>query len=55
MNGIEINKYINKKYYDYCHFKKKDMELYKLILPNGIINNFIDYALGEEMENIIEM
>ena len=24
------------------------MELYKLNLPNGIINNIIDYALGEE-------
>ena len=48
MNGIEINKYINKKCYDCCHFKKENMELYKLNLPNGIINNIIDYALGEE-------
>ena len=48
MNGIEINKYINKKCYGCCHFKKENMELYKLNLPNGIINNIIDYALGEE-------
>ena len=48
MNGIEINKYINKKCYDCCHFKKENMEMYKLNLPNGIINNIIDYALGEE-------
>ena len=37
MSGIEINKYINKKCYDCCHFKKENMELYKLNLPNGII------------------
>ena len=37
MNGIELNKYINKKCYDCCHFKKENMELYKLNLPNGII------------------
>ena len=48
MNGIEINKYINKKCYDCCHFKKENMELYKLNLPNGIINNIIDYSMGEE-------
>ena len=48
MNGIEINKYINKECYDGCHFKKENMELYKLNLPNGIINNIIDYALDEE-------
>ena len=48
MSGIEINKYINKKCYDCCHFKKENMELYKLNLPNGIINKIIDYALGEE-------
>ena len=48
MNGIEINKYINKKCYDCCHFKKENMELNKLNLPNGIINNIIDDALGEE-------
>ena len=48
MSGIEINKYINKKCYDCCHSKKENMELYKLNLPNGITNNIIDYALGEE-------
>ena len=48
MNGIEINKYINKKCYDCCHFKKENLEMYKLNLPNGIINNIIDYALGKE-------
>ena len=48
MNGIEINKYINKKCYDCCHFKKENMELYKLNLRNGIINNIIDYSMGEE-------
>ena len=48
MNGIEINKYINKKCYDCCHFKKENMELYKLNLPNGIINNIIGYSMDEE-------
>ena len=48
MNGIEINKYINEKCYDCCHFKQENMELYNLNLPNGIIHNIIDYALGEE-------
>ena len=48
MNGVEINKYINKKCYDCCHFKKENMELYKLNLPNGIINNIIDYSMDEE-------
>ena len=32
----EINNYINKKCYDCCHFKKENMELYKLNLPNDI-------------------
>ena len=44
----EINNYINKKCYDCCHFKKENMELYKLNLPNGIVNNFLDYSLGKE-------
>ena len=48
MNGIEIDKYINKKCYDCCHFKKENMELYKLNLPNGTVNNIIGYALDEE-------
>ena len=48
MNGIEINKYINKKCYDCCHFKKENMELYKLNLPNEIVNNIINYSMGEE-------
>ena len=34
MNGDEINNYINTKCYDCCHFKKENMELYKLNLPN---------------------
>ena len=29
--------------------QKDNMELYKLNLPNGIVNNIVDYALGEEM------
>ena len=48
MNGVEISKYINKKCYDCCHFKKENMELYKLNLPNGIINNIFDYSMDEE-------
>ena len=28
--------------------KKENMELYKLNLPNGIINNIIDYSMDEE-------
>ena len=49
MVETEINNYI-KKCYDCCHFKKENMELYKLNLPNGIVNHIIDYALGEEDE-----
>ena len=48
MVETEINNYINKKCYDCCHFKKENMELYKLNLPNGIVNNIIDYSLGKE-------
>ena len=48
MNGDGINNYIDKKCYDCCHFKKENMELYKLNLPNGIINSIIDYSMGEE-------
>ena len=50
MNEQEVNNYINKKCYDCCHFKKENMELYKLNLPNGIVNNIIDYSLDEENE-----
>ena len=48
MVEAEINNYINKNCYGCCHFKKENMELYKLNLPNGIANNTIDYALSEE-------
>ena len=48
MAETEINNYINKKCYNCCHFKKENMELYKLNLPNGIVNNIIDYSLGKE-------
>ena len=48
MVETEINNYINKKRYDCCHFKKENMELYKLNLPNGIVNNVIDYSMDEE-------
>ena len=48
MVETEINNYINKKCYDCCHFKKENMGLYKLNLPNGIVNNIIDYSLGKE-------
>ena len=49
MNGDKINNYINKKCYDCCHFKKENMELYKLNLPNDIVNNIIHYSMdGEE-------
>ena len=44
----EINKYINKKCYDCCHFKKEHMELYKLHLPNEIVNNIIKYNYDDE-------
>ena len=27
---------------------QKNMEFYKLSLPNGIVNNIIDYSLDEE-------
>ena len=38
-----------KKCYDCCHFKKENMELYKLSLPNEIVNNIINYSMdGEE-------
>ena len=48
MVETEINTYINKKCYDCCHFKKENLELYKLNLLNGIVKNIVDYALGEE-------
>ena len=44
----EINHYINKKCYDCCHFKKQNMELYKLNLPNDIVNNIIRYNCYEK-------
>ena len=52
-----INNYINKKCYDCCHLKKENMELYKLNLPNGIVNNIIDYSLGKEnlCKNFVEI
>ena len=49
MNGDEINSYINKKCHDCCHFKKESMELYKLNLPNEIVNNIINYSMDEEV------
>ena len=48
MNGDGINNYIDKKCYDCCHFKKENMELYKLNLPNEIVNNIINYSMDEE-------
>ena len=48
MNGDGINNYIDKKCYDCCHFKKENMELYKLSLPNEIVNNIINYSMDEE-------
>ena len=50
MNGDKINNYINKKCYDWCHFKKENMELYKLNLPNEIVNNIINYSMDEKDE-----
>ena len=50
MNGDKINNYINKKCYDCCHFKKENMELYKLNLPNETVNNIINYSMDEEDE-----
>ena len=50
MNGDKINNYINKKCYDCCHFKKENMELYKLNLPNEIVNNIINYSMDEKVE-----
>ena len=47
-NRETINNYINKKCYDCCHFKKENMELYKLNLPNGVVNNIIKYNYDEE-------
>ena len=48
MKEQEVKNYINKKCYDCCHFKKENMEIYKLNLPNEIVNNIIDYALDEQ-------
>ena len=47
-NRETINNYINKKCYDCCHFKEENMELYKLNLPNGVVNNIIKYNYDEE-------
>ena len=46
MNGIEINKYIIRNAMTVATLK--NMELYKLNLPNGIINSIIDYSMDEE-------
>ena len=44
MDGIEVNKYINRKCYDCCHFKT----IWNYLkLPNGILN-LIGCALGKE-------
>ena len=48
MVETKINSFIKKKCYDCCHFKEENMELYNLNLPNGIVNNIIDYSLGKE-------
>ena len=50
MVETEINNYINKKCYNCCRFKKENMELYKLNLPNKILNNIINYSMDEEDE-----
>ena len=50
MNYDEINSYINEKCYDCCHFKKENIEMYKLNLPNTIGNNINQYAMDEEAE-----
>ena len=50
MNGDKINNYINNKCYDCCHFKKENMELYKLNLPNETVNNIINYSMDEKDE-----
>ena len=48
MNDEKINNYINKHCYDWCHFKKENMELYKFNVPNEIVNNSINYSMDEE-------
>ena len=68
MNGIEINKYIVRNAMTVATLK--NMGLYKLSLPHGIINNIIDYSMDEEdvcrtcrrwtryqniMENVLEI
>ena len=50
MNGDKINNYINKKCFDCCHFKKENMELYKLNLPNEIVNEISNYSMDEKDE-----
>ena len=47
----EINNYINKKCFECCHFKKENMELYKLNLPNEIVNDIIKYNYDEECKH----
>ena len=47
-NRETINNYINKKCFECCHFKKENMELYKLDLPNGVVNNIIKNNYDEE-------
>ena len=49
MSGVEISKYINKKCNDCCQLKRKHMELYKLNLPNVLVNA-IDYSYDKEDE-----
>ena len=44
----EIKQHISKKCYEGCHFKKENMELYELDLPNGVVNDIIEYNCDEE-------
>ena len=50
MMEAELHNYINKQCYEYCRFKKENMGVCELRLPNGVVNNIIDYALGKEAE-----
>ena len=37
---------------DCCHFKKENMELYKLNLPNETVNNIINYSKWMKKSNV---
>ena len=49
MNGIETNKYINKKCNEGCKLKRRHMELYKLDLQNVLVHILLTVLMIKKM------